>query len=849
MKLIKTGFVALLAALSLGGSAEAAFVTVGTNSENRIQTDTRWTRDNVYILARCIIVANGATLTIEPGTIVRAVTSNMSGFASEPGALLVARGGKLIANGTADDPIIFTSIDDTNVPGGINTVPSTFTSVGAGFSTSLIATRPATVVAGGTFTVATATKRPAIGDTLTFSTVSGSGGTTPLATATTYTVATTPSATTFTLTGRTSVSAGTCRIDTINSVTLTEAITDDTLSTSIKLTNGAAYKVTGTTLPGGLVAGTTYYVKNSANVFAGASLLQLSTTSGATGGTIINITSAGSPDVSLVPDTNTLIVTGASRDPSLFTNNYAATGDEGDNGFCKANLWGGVMICGNAYVAQSTTSDGVGTNFALPDALPTYSAVIDATAQNNGKGTDYVEGLSTASGSSLLNPENAIYGGLNDADNSGVIRFCSMRYGGFVVGAAATGNEINGLTVCGAGTGTTLEFIEIFQNRDDGFEWFGGKHNTRFLFSIANQDDLFDADEGFRGTHQFWLGAQGSISLSTNANSPKRSGFASNNTWVGQLETASDYQYDKLLEVDGPESADQNRLPRTNFTILNATLLAGTTLRNAINPRDEAVLSLHNAVIEGATRVNQQELGAEGDGFMTELRISNIHANNPASTTATWLPGTSEANFFNAYNGLTTAYPLGQTTLVTANSGGTSLRLTAATLSAVYTDHGTTASNSQIGSNWNDAAHLTGGSATSDLYTYQGFDPRTTGSGAAAEDGTFTTPSGFVDVDYAGMSLNNNFLSGWSTLEWLTVLPATNTARPYLTIGVSTNNPTVSFATAGASVKYVIEKSTDGKNWTVLTTTPVTAASTVSYTDTTTTLSAGSTVQYRAYAL
>lgn len=848
MKFIKTGFVALLAALSLGGSAEAAFVTVGTNTENRILTDTRWTRDNVYILARCIIVANGATLTIEPGTVVRAVTSNMSGFASEPGALLVARGGKLIANGTADDPIIFTSIDDVNVPGGINTVPATFTSVGTSFATSLPATRPATGATTGTITVAAAGKVPSVGSTLTFSTVAGG-----LVVGTTYTVRST-SAATFTLQNDTSTAvrtlsaAGTLRIDSINGTPLTESVTDNTLSTSIKLTNGAAYKVTGTTLPGGLAAATTYYVKNSANVFAGGSLLQLSTTSGATGGTIIDITSAGSSDVSLVLDTNTLNITGASRDPSLFANNYAATGDEGDNGFCKANLWGGVMICGNAYVGQSTTADGQATVFTNSDALPTYTAVTDATAQNNGKGTDYVEGLSSASGSSLLNPTSAIYGGLNDADNSGVIRFCSMRYGGFVVGAAATGNEINGLTVCGAGTGTTLEFIEIFQNRDDGFEWFGGKHNTRFLFSIANQDDLFDSDEGFRGTHQFWLGAQGSISLSTSANSPKRSGFAGGaavNTWVGQLETASDYQYDKLLEVDGPESADTNRLPRTNMTILNATLLAGTTLKNAVNPRDEAILSLHNTVIEGATRVNQQELGAEGEGFMTEWRISNIHANNPASTVGTWLPGTSEANFVNAYNGLTTAYPLSASTA----AGAAALRLTAANLSDVFTDHGNTASNSQIASNWNEAAHLTGGSATTDLYTYQGFDPRVTGSGAATEDGTFTTPSGFVDVDYAGMSLNNNFLSGWSTLEWLTVLPATNTARPYLTIGVSTNNPTVSFATAGATVKYVIEKSTDGKNWTVVTTTPVTAASTVSYTDTTTTLSAGSTVQYRVYAL
>jgi hypothetical protein len=70
-----------------------------------------------------------------------------------------------------------------------------------------------------------------------------------------------------------------------------------------------------------------------------------------------------------------------------------------------------------------------------------------------------------------------------------------------------------------------------------------------------------------------------------------------------------------------------------------------------------------------------------------------------------------------------------------------------------------------------------------------------------------------------------------------------------LTIGTSGSNPTVSFTTASATVKYVIEKSTNGKSWSVLTSTPVSAASTVNYTDTTTTLAGGSTVMYRAFAL
>lgn len=841
MNFTKLGFAAL-AALSLGGTAEAAFVTVGTNTENRILTDTRWTRDNVYILARAIIVANGAKLTIEPGTIVRAVTSNMSGLASEPGTLIVARGGKIVANGTADDPIIFTSIDDVNVPGGINTVPTIFNAVGINpVAITQPTTRATTGATNGTFTVAAASLRPAIGDTMTFSTVVGG-----LVAGTTYTVRTTPTTTTFTLqndtsTGvRTLTAAGTLRINNINGA-LNEAVDNNRLSAPFALSNGAAYKVQATTLPGGLLAATTYYVINTTPVLAGGSIFQLSAT---VGGAAVDVTSVGTT-VNLLPDASSFAVTGSGRDSSLFTNNYSPTGDEGDNGFCKANLWGGVVICGRAYVAQSTTSDGVSSpQGADTDDLPAYTAIVDATGQNNGTGTDYVEGLSDSAGSTLLNSTNAIYGGLDDADNSGVIRFCSMRYGGFVVGAAATGNEINGLTVCGAGSGTTLEFIEIFQNRDDGFEWFGGKHNTRFLFSIANQDDLFDADEGFRGTHQFWLGVQGSISLAGLPNSPKRSGFASNNTFVGQLETAADYQYDKLLEVDGPESADTDRVPRTNMTIMNATLLAGTTLKRGIQNRDEAIMSVHNTLIEGASQVNFQETGAEGNFYLTELRLSNIHSNNPAGTAASWL----SSAYGNSYNGLTTAFPL------TATGSGSfastsSLILTSGTLSAVFTDHGTTASNSQIASNWNEAAHVTGGSATSDIYTFRGFDPRVTGTSAATEDGGFVTPSGFVDADYAGMSLNNNFLAGWSTLEWLTVLPTTNTTRPNLTIGAVGSNPSVSFATAGASVKYVIEKSTDGKNWTVLTATPVTGASSISYTDTTTTMTAGTSVLYRAYAL
>ncbi|MGE5806597.1 MAG: T9SS type A sorting domain-containing protein, partial [Ignavibacteria bacterium] len=65
------------------------------------------------------------------------------------------------------------------------------------------------------------------------------------------------------------------------------------------------------------------------------------------------------------------------------------------------------------------------------------------------------------------------------------------------------GNEINGLTMGGVGRETTIDHIEVFQNNDDGFEWFGGTVNCKYLVSSFNGDDGFDHDEGIRGTNQF----------------------------------------------------------------------------------------------------------------------------------------------------------------------------------------------------------------------------------------------------------------------------------------------------------------------------------------------------------
>lgn len=93
--------------------------------------------------------------------------------------------------------------------------------------------------------------------------------------------------------------------------------------------------------------------------------------------------------------------------------------------------------------------------------------------------------------------QNGLYGGTNAADNSGVIKFVSIRHGGANIGE---GNEINGLTLGGVGSGTVIENIEVVSNQDDGVEFFGGTVNVSNLVLWNIGDDAVDTDQAWSGT-------------------------------------------------------------------------------------------------------------------------------------------------------------------------------------------------------------------------------------------------------------------------------------------------------------------------------------------------------------
>ena len=114
-------------------------VTVVTGTGASVNVDAtvltksqRWNKEKVYLIERNVIIPSGVTLTIEPGTLIRGARPSKGQGASgaeaalspaDPGAIVCARGGRLNMVGTADAPIIFTSMDDPNVPGGAATIP------------------------------------------------------------------------------------------------------------------------------------------------------------------------------------------------------------------------------------------------------------------------------------------------------------------------------------------------------------------------------------------------------------------------------------------------------------------------------------------------------------------------------------------------------------------------------------------------------------------------------------------------------------------------------------------------------------------------------------------------------
>jgi len=205
--------------------------------------------------------------------------------------------------------------------------------------------------------------------------------------------------------------------------------------------------------------------------------------------------SVGLPGALIITDSGRLIADGSATNSIIFTtaavdNNNDGTPDDVDapigfrdawapgdqflddtcgtsplaplaaNGTPNVNLWGGVVISGHA---PNNTADG-----------RYFIAGVPATFAN--------------------------CGGDEPHDNSGRLRFVSIRHAGDELGSS---NELSGLTLCSVGDATVISHVEVYSTFEDGFEWFGGTVNGDHLVVTFAGDDGFAFDVGYTGVNQF----------------------------------------------------------------------------------------------------------------------------------------------------------------------------------------------------------------------------------------------------------------------------------------------------------------------------------------------------------
>ena len=142
------------------------------------------------------------------------------------------------------------------------------------------------------------------------------------------------------------------------------------------------------------------------------------------------------------------------------------------------------------------------------------------------------------------------FGGNDDTDGSGVLRYVRVEFGGK---ERSPNNELNSFTFCGVGDRTRGDYLQAFEGDDDGFEWFGGKMDSKHLIAIDGHDDGYDTQLGARTRSQFVIVR----------NSPKFSRSGGQNG-------------DKGMEADNTETSPFNQLVcagRSFIQIANATFV------------------------------------------------------------------------------------------------------------------------------------------------------------------------------------------------------------------------------------------------------------------------------------
>ncbi|HEY9256391.1 hypothetical protein, partial [Chitinophaga sp.] len=289
---------------------------------------------------------------------------------------------------------------------------------------------------------------------------------------------------------------------------------------------------------------------------------------------------AGTPGGGLIVTRGSkLNAVGTVTDPIIFTSNEAAPAS-GD--------WGGIVLLGKAPTnhPDSTKVEGIG-------GVP---------------------------------PANAYFGGPTNnvpGDNSGSLKYVRIEYAGYEL---STDNELNGLTLGGVGSGTLLDYIEVYKSKDDAFEFFGGTVNASHLVAIDALDDMFDTDNGYSGTISYAIG----VSDPNRADKSQSNGFESDNNATGAaLSPYTHPTYNNITIIGQPTS--------TAASITNGLPSGSGKYGRAAHLRRNAEFVINNSIFLGFNYGISQD--------------SALPAAPAANTYTKYLSGTSilNTNYVHAY--------------------------------------------------------------------------------------------------------------------------------------------------------------------------------------------------------
>ena len=291
-----------------------------------------------------------------------------------------------------------------------------------------------------------------------------------------------------------------------------------------------------------------------------------------------------------------IIADGTKDKPIIFTSDASAP---------KRGDWGGVVICGKA---------------------PTNASF------NGQAGVGQVEG-GVNNGEGL-----GLYGGVDAADNSGILHYVRIEYAGY---AYLPDNELNGLTLAGVGNGTKIDYVEIYKANDDAIECFGGTVNLKHTVFVSTLDDDYDTDNGWSGQVQFGI----VLRDSSIADISKSESFESDNDANGSALTPQTRGVYSNMTIIGPRATTSN--------VGNSLFLAGAQIRrnSSISIFNSVIMGYPKGILIDASKGTPTDNNISGNTLFVQNTIVAGSAKpidySASSTAGTGWTATDALNWFN----------------------------------------------------------------------------------------------------------------------------------------------------------------------------------------------------------